>query len=258
MNRIEHDQSLALDPGEVHVWLIDLDQPNIDYRYWEVLLSEPEKARMGRFRFSEDRLRFIARRGILRQLLSRYSGIEPEKITYSTNPFGKLFLQPQSVEFNLTKSYSHIAYAFCRNSVGIDLEKVRPLENMARLINYSFSIAERNAINQLPSVIQNEAFFHVWTQKEAFIKAQGMGLSIPFQDFSVSVDPSKPAGLLDSKDQDITSWKIISFAPEPGWRLSLCALSSEELHTQVFRPNLSDFYAIDFGTSFPSKRHKTQ
>ena len=190
-----------LKPGEVHLWLFNLDQPAQPHQDWERVLSAEEIARSKRFIADKDRKRFITRRGILRQLLGQYCGVEPAEVSFQANQNGKLSLSNHPVAFNLSKSENRIAYVFTlEKAAGVDIEQILPLPDLSLLAKRTFSQQELADLAGLPQALQLEAFYHTWTQKEAFIKAKGLGLRQPMKDFSVSVDPTSPGRVMSILD----------------------------------------------------------
>ena len=92
-------------------------------------------------------------------------------------------------------SHSHeiALYAFVyARQVGIDVEYMRPNIEYEQLANYSFSSRERAVFYALPTAQKQQAFFNCWTRKEAYIKAKGKGLSLPLEQFDVSLSPAEP------------------------------------------------------------------
>jgi 4'-phosphopantetheinyl transferase len=223
--------TFLLDPGEVHVWLFELDNPGRYFPNGELFLSEEETRRANHYRFVKDRQRFVARRSLLRQLLGQYCGIGPHEITYQTNQFGKPSLSSQPFRFNLSACRNRVLIAITlEKEVGVDLEQVRRLPELARMAEQWFSPSERNGIHALAPEMKLDAFYHVWTQKEAFAKAHGEGLSMPLQDFSVSVDPDLPGGLRSIRGvaEVVSAWKMYTEVPAAGWKVAVCVQVESE------------------------------
>jgi 4'-phosphopantetheinyl transferase len=102
------------------------------------------------------------------------------------------------IAFNLSHSggWSVVAVARGRR-VGVDVEEVRSVAERESIVARFFSARERADLAALPGPLRHDAFFRIWTCKEACIKALGTGLATPLDRFSVAVDPREPPGLLE-------------------------------------------------------------
>jgi 4'-phosphopantetheinyl transferase len=211
----------ALSADEVHVWRASLDRPAVDFA---ILLSTDERVRADRFRFEQERRRFIVGRGTLRIILGCYLNSPPEKIKFAYHAHGKPSLSngllPPELRFNLSHSGDMALLAVTQNrEVGIDLETLRPYVDVVDLTNQFFSPSERAELEALPSDKKLDSFFSGWTRKEAYLKARGEGMTYPLDQFSVSMDCDQPAKLLDVKDdpRELSRWFFHMLAPAPGY-----------------------------------------
>ena len=173
-----------------------------------------------------------------------YTGLEPAELAYHTNPYGKLYLPSHPLKFNLSRSRNRAVFAFpLEKEIGVDIEQVHPLEKLDHMVKRWFSPTEQTGLFALAPEMQMDAFFHVWTQKDAFLKAHGEGLSHPLQDFSVSVDPNKPGGVLSIRDGagDVSGWKMYTHVPSAGWRVAVCVRSNLDSEVFWYKPKLADF-----------------
>jgi 4'-phosphopantetheinyl transferase len=170
--------------------------------------------------------------------------MDPAGINYLIDPYGKLSLPSHPLCFNLSDSHNRIALAFTlETDVGVDIEQVHPLPDLSRMVERWFSPEERIGLAALAPAVQVEAFYHIWTQKEAFIKAHGEGLSWRLKDFSVSIDPNKPGRLLSIKgtSDEISLWKITSTNPEAGCRVAVCVRAEADMEILWHMPEMADF-----------------
>jgi 4'-phosphopantetheinyl transferase len=214
-------------PGsDVHVWLVSLDRPYVSQL--AQTLSEEELARADRFHFHRDRERFIACRGVLRTILSRYSRVEPCRLRICYGPYGKPYLEEEvekdKLQFNLSHSHGLALYAFTRGrKIGVDLEYIRRMPDFGQIADRFFSQNENSALNALPESQRQEAFFNCWTRKEAYIKAIGNGLMHPLNSFDVSLVPGEPARLLnvEGDPEEASRWVLKSLNPAPGYIAAL-------------------------------------
>jgi len=207
-----------IDAGTVEVWRGSLDQePDVRARL-EAVLDRDELDRAARFRFDRDRHRYVVGRGLLRLLLARYLGREPEELRFRYGPERKPALAGDELRFNLAHAEGTVLYAFSRAfEVGVDVELLRPDAADGRVAERFFSPREVAALRALPESEQPQAFLACWTRKEAFLKARGDGLTLPLDSFDVTLRPDEPVELLR------TAW-----APEERDRWQLVDLSEEE------------------------------
>lgn len=233
--------TFMINPGEIHIWVINLDLLEFDSRILETELSEEELSRGRSFKFDRDRSRFFARRTILRQLLARYTGVHPNEIVYKTSPNGKLSLPSARPAFNLSASQNLVVVALTtQEEIGIDLEQVRPMEDLQQMVDLWFSAEERTRFSAIAAQEKLEAFYHAWTQKEAYLKARGLGLTDGMKNFSVRVDPQESCGLQCNKEEDVLSWKMVCTVPEPGWRLAVYVRMDMEPDIHYFSVDMNE------------------
>lgn len=168
----------AFEPGEIHVWRIDLSAPWDPAGEADLVATELERA--ARFAFDRDRHRFLHGRRALRRLLGRYAGIEPARLDLRANEHGKPLLDERlGLAFNLTHAGDAALLAVGRGAaIGIDLEEIREKPDLRALARSVFSAAEMQALRDVPDAELALPFYVTWTRKEAYLKALGSGLSI--------------------------------------------------------------------------------
>ncbi len=216
--------NLALAKDEVHVWRAPLDQPMPPG--FDRILSEAELKRARRFRFERDCSHFIVAHGLLRIILSRYVGVEPSRLCFCSNLYGKPALVASSgqaaVRFNLSHSDGLALYAIAKDrEVGIDLERIQTDFAFEQIGEQFLSSREAAELDALPTCLRREALFTWWTRKEAFIKARGQGLSLPLDQFSVSLAPSQPARLYTHEPGEALHWSLQDIMPGFGYVATL-------------------------------------
>ena len=215
---------LRLSESEVHVWRASLKQPvSVVQNLQQVLMTE-EVTRARRFYFEKDSHHFIVARGLLRTILGRYIDRDPRHLRFCYNSYGKPSLDFPSKEselnFNLSRSYELVLYVFTYfRQVGIDVEYLRSDVDFEQLAKHTFSPYEYAMFHALPEAMKRESFFNQWTCKEAYIKAKGKGLSIPLDQFDISLSSDEPVMLLHSREdsQETTRWSLRTLAPAPGY-----------------------------------------
>jgi 4'-phosphopantetheinyl transferase len=201
---------------EIHVWCASLATDEATLQRFESTLADQERERAGRFIFARDSDRYIAARGILRDLLGKYLRCAPQSIEFAYGPYGKpavanAALRP-AICFNLSHSHGLAVVAIGHErEVGIDVELIRAEFASEAIAKRYFSAKEIDELSRLPAELRTEGFFLCWTRKEAYIKAKGDGLRIPLDSFDVSLSPGGRATL---SSVDAPRWGIESFVPE--------------------------------------------
>lgn len=210
--------------AEVHVWRASLDSPQRDSERWWAVLSGDEKDRAQRFHFERDRKRYVASRGLLRIILSRYLRADAAALRFEYNDYGKPAIaggsEPLAISFNLSHSHELALYAVTSGRrIGIDVEFMRSDLADEQIAERFFAPQEVREIRSLSPEHRAEAFFNCWTRKEAFIKARGEGLSLPLHKFQVSLAPGAPAVLVHTADdpEETLRWRLQALAPGSGY-----------------------------------------
>ena len=232
-DRSQPIENLKIGDKEVHLWWGTDEASDEQLSLLSQLLSETERIRAVRYHFPIDRRRFVVRHGVLRSLIGRYLSIDPKQITYHVNGYGKPFIESSSQEisllFNLSYSNQMVLYAFTRGRrIGVDIEFMKSFPDMDTVAQNFFSSKEIAELNALPTCQRQEAFYKCWTQKEAFVKALGDGLSRRLDQFDVSVIPGTPAELKSTAwDQyEAARWSLKTLTLVPGYTASLAVEGS--------------------------------
>jgi 4'-phosphopantetheinyl transferase len=222
------DAPESLGKGEVHIWYVLSDEvrdPAVLARC-RALMTPDEHARHDRFVFEKDRHQFLVTRGMIRTLVARYLGIAPAECVFETNHYGRPSLcgpAAAALGFNISHTKELIACALARVAeIGVDVEHAGRAVGLA-LARRFFAPSEANALAALPEAARSERFFDYWTLKEAYIKARGMGFSLPLDGFSIRLDAGGPPRIefAAAVDDDPASWQFAQFRPTPAHRLAL-------------------------------------
>lgn len=194
-------EGLRLAGSEIHVWAAPLSVGRNILEGYAATLSPDEKARAERFRFEKHRDRFIAGRGMVREILGRYLQSQPAALRFDYLMNGKPALAGKfasgGIHFNLSHSEDLALVAVTRiGIVGVDVECVREIKEVDDLVARFFSRRENELFQKVPSPEKPVAFFNLWTRKEALLKATGEGITRSLSLVEVSFLPGEPARLL--------------------------------------------------------------
>jgi 4'-phosphopantetheinyl transferase len=183
---------MLIQQTDVHLWYVfdeQINDPGLLSRY-QWLLNAKENKRKKRFWFLKHRRQYLVSRALVRCVLSNYiAEVLPQDWQFSYNKFGKPFIDCLSTELPLQFNLSHtdkliVMAVTLNNDIGVDVEYVSRKRKTIELADRYFSTVEAEHLHDLSKEKQRERFFELWTLKEAYIKACGMGLSIPLNHFS--------------------------------------------------------------------------
>ncbi|SDN32258.1 4'-phosphopantetheinyl transferase [Paenibacillus sp. yr247] len=172
----------CLTASEAHVWITSTEASLFSNSHLYNLLSAEEKKRARNFKFARDQNQFVVSHGILRLIIAAYTRHAPNELRYEYTKYGKPFLFNQSEEkeihFNMTHSKDAVSYIVStKDEVGIDMEQVKCDLDWYNIAKQYFSSSELIELESVESHEQSNAFYLMWTRKEAMLKALGVGLS---------------------------------------------------------------------------------
>ncbi len=212
-------EDCTLQSQRIDIWQIPL---NILFNQMNRLLNEAETERAAKYYFDRHRRRFSIARATLRMILAQYLQKQAaNQLIFTENKYGKPFLRDYpEVTFNLSHSQDLALLVVGKNHpIGIDLEffSGRPYQGIGAQL---FSDKENLAFEAVKYYAKSLSFFHIWSQKEAFIKACGLGLSYPTKSFDVS--PLSACDLQIADKQHNTIWNMTSFMPQVACSAAVC------------------------------------
>lgn len=217
---MKNSGSLLLRSGQVDVWLTALsNSASSDFSPYLPILNEAELARLQRFVVKDAAFQYLVTRALLRTTLSRYAGVSSQSWEFETNAYGRPHIsQPRAfrdLRFNLSNTTGLVACAISMDcEVGVDVENVlRPVE-ADELAPSVFAATELAYFRNSKSEDQRDRFFSFWTLKEAYIKARGMGLSLPLDGFWFELGDTSPRLHVTDRCPDIPErWRFYQHAP---------------------------------------------
>jgi 4'-phosphopantetheinyl transferase len=210
--------------AKVHIWTASLDAADASLpELWEELVPD-ERTRADRFRTPQLRRRFIVARVFLRRLLKTYvpSDSPGLRIGYGSNGKPRL-VDATDLRFNVSHAEDTALYAIASGvEVGIDIEATMRNVDVDGVARHAFSANECEGLAALAPDARREAFFRIWTRKEAYVKARGEGLSYPTRSFTVSCAGADNALLDDERDENARArWHVSDIEAPPGFAAAL-------------------------------------
>jgi 4'-phosphopantetheinyl transferase len=221
----------------VDVWLAFYDEIDDERLHCEFrdLLTEEERRQEARFHFAEASKRYLVTRAMARTVLSRYAPVAPRAWRFAANRFGRPEILnvechakdgERGLAFNISHTRGLVALAVSRDcELGVDVENVVARSVSMKVADRFFAPAEVDELYRVPHDRRQDRFFEYWTLKEAYIKARGMGLSIPLEKFSFYYPQERTVRIAIQPElgDNEGRWCFWQYRPTPEYLLALCA-----------------------------------
>ncbi len=151
-------------------------------------LSFAERTRAAKFLRAGDRARYVAAHVFVRTILGSYLDCLPVAVPLRASPTGRPLIDAGSeLRYSLAHCARHAVVAVSFSTpVGIDIECARPVPNALAIAERYFAREEVQTLRSARAEDRNGIFLRLWTSKEAFAKAIGLGLGYEFHRFSVA------------------------------------------------------------------------
>ncbi|HEX4773090.1 MAG TPA: 4'-phosphopantetheinyl transferase superfamily protein [Bryobacteraceae bacterium] len=214
--------TIELKSDHLHIWYANIgpQQPSPDSL--EKILTHDERDRAARFHFNIHRVRYVYTHACLRLLLGSYLQVAPETICFRFGPFGKPYIAAEDnqlispdrklVEFNISHSADLALLGFSLGAaIGIDTEFINRQLKIHEVAPVVFTPGELAYMYSASPAVQFDRFFDLWSRKEAYAKALGMGLQIPFKELDIG------------QQSIVNGLRIYSFEPVPGYIAAVVA-----------------------------------
>lgn len=234
-------QRSILPDDEIQLWMSSparVDDPATLARY-QALLSPGEQAQQARLHFAHDRHRYLVTRALVRTVLSRYAATTPGDWRFAPTAHGRpTLVEPgedaRDLVFNLSHSKELVVCAVRRHgALGVDTE------NLCRKVSLStaehcFSAPELGELQALPAAAQPARFLALWTLKESYVKARGLGLAIPLDDFGFRLADSGRIDAYFKRGDDPARWRFWQLDCGRGNLVALCAQNDRPLRLRWY------------------------
>ncbi|RYY06903.1 MAG: 4'-phosphopantetheinyl transferase superfamily protein [Sphingobacteriaceae bacterium] len=205
----EADQNAYSNHNNVQLWRINITNQISNLRSLQVILEPAEISKIQRYQHEKDRQTRIISRAILRILLGRYLSVDPAEIRFNLDNHKKPVLRKfnsVNIHFNVSHSGDWILIGIAPAPIGVDLEQINASFIDQNLLDYSFSLSEKEVIQA--AINPATAFYQLWTKKEALLKATGKGLIDDLPQVPSLDGIHKSPGLIIGSNEN---WQIVSF-----------------------------------------------
>lgn len=216
-----------INTDEVHIWSSFLLQETNDLETKLKCLEPKEQDRALSFYFTNDMIRFVQRRYLLKSILAMYLQMEIKDIRLKYNDFGKpeLLENKNDLYFNISHTIDLIVLAFSRNNeLGVDIEVVEK-DDVDLMINKDiFTDKEMSYFSNLDFQRKKELFYKLWTKKEAYLKAIGTGISKSLNSIEIEFINTWEAKVIDQEKSFNQNHYLIQLSKLPAKYIGMLAL----------------------------------
>jgi len=234
--------SLTAHSRTIDLWctyISDIQDDSLWVRY-DALLSTDERARQARFRFARDQRRYLVTRALVRTALSRYAALRPEEWAFSAGAHGRPVISgPRplpALEFNISHSADLVMLGVTSaRTLGLDVENFETRDaDIAGLDRY-FAPEESAALLSLAPRERRRRFFELWTLKESYIKARGLGLAIALDAFRFELQGERGLTLHMRPELDDLPerWRLWQLVLRSDYLAAVCAARGEAVPPRI-------------------------
>ena len=207
MDYLYNQQKYFILDHEVHIWIVSLSNKHITQESLKRTLSYSELKKIDEFNSISERERYLYYRGILRQILSKYMELEPEKVILSISDKGKPYIKNSELKFNISHKNDLAVIALgTKCEIGVDIEYLRNEIDYYKIVKRFFTPEEVEKFNNFRPFYQRELFFRIWTMKEAIVKALGKDIVYYFNEFIIIFSEKDILGVEFRKESDRLDW----------------------------------------------------
>lgn len=211
-------RSLELMTEEVQVWVAPLEVTDSRYADLADTLAVEERRRADDLPPVLAR-RFVVARGILRDLLSGFTGTPAQKLKFEYGSGGKPSLVDHDINFNISHSAELGLFAFAPDrAVGVDVENERPVRRLLDVAQRFMSEDEVRTLAATDPEERDASFLRSWVVREARLKAEGKSV------WSGQESAGNPGNLTHKLFSPRPGYIAAVAASDSDWRLYTCAV----------------------------------
>jgi 4'-phosphopantetheinyl transferase len=256
-SRPSSPELLKLADDEIHVWVVldgEVTDPGLLADY-ERMLEPAERERRARLMSDDLRHQFLLTRSLQRTMLAGYaSDVAPRDLRFVAGEQGKPALAaefaPLGLHFNLAHTRGLVAMAVSREAtLGIDAENVAARTAPLPIANRFFTAREAADLAALPPCEQTARFYALWTLKEAWLKATGIGIGAGLGHASFDLASDHRLLRATFTNDEAQSWTFWQAQPTPQHQLAVACRQGtpREMHVKMWRciPGLPERRSLD-------------
>ncbi len=188
------------------------------------LVDNEKKIKILKYKRTQDLQNSLFSYLLAKYLIHVLYGLEFDNIKFKYNDFGKPLIDSnEEIYFNISHCDNYIVCALDNKSIGIDIERIANID--LKIVDRFFTYEECKFINSSENY-KIERFYEIWTMKESYIKAIGMGLSMPLYRFSVISDSNT---IFYNNQQ----YNFLKFNVNTYYKISVCSINTK------VNPNIS-------------------
>jgi 4'-phosphopantetheinyl transferase len=217
--------------GGVEIWLLG---PVPSLRLDRLPLSAEEWTRAARYVRDADRSAFVAGRVLTRVLLARRGNCDPRDVGLAPDGHGRpTVIRPRRLRgyhFSISHARGLVGVAVSpAGPIGLDLEPLDRRIAVTSLTDNVLAACEYDALRGLPAEVARTRFLRLWTLKEAYLKARGIGLAGSLAAVAFDLDPLVATLLAD----DDAPWSFEQRTWPTGHIVAVCR--AEQTRSILYR-----------------------
>ncbi|MGV4988784.1 4'-phosphopantetheinyl transferase family protein [Streptomyces sp. NRAIS4] len=203
-------------------------------------LDEQELQTAGRFLFDRDRRQYLVAHALVRRVLALESGIPEAEAVLWRSSRGRPFLRKpvdglprggRELDFNLSHADGYNLLGVVRHHrIGVDVERLDRGDRGYDVIVESFAPEEIAWVAEAaPGRDRDRRTLRLWTLKEAYAKARGLGLGLAFDSFAFTL--GRDRGVLAFRPPDGEppgQWRFAELEPEPGVLVAVAVMTGPD------------------------------
>lgn len=168
-----------MEPTCIQLWATRFSEHERDLERYQTRLAESERARAARFRFAEDRTRFVIRRGWRREVIAEWMACSPEEVPLAeTRDGGPYIAGRDEVRLSASSAGDWMVCAVGQDIEGLGVDIAVREAGMAWMegMESACTTREKAVLESCPASVRQGRFLELWVRKEAALKALGTGL----------------------------------------------------------------------------------